>query len=178
MIKFLISTIIAAAASAIAMAAPSQTLTWDDVERGELPAALEEVLNACIREDMLDRGNGTPCLTLTGQFQPDAPHANGDWFAMSVLNSFWTAYWNRRLNSAYRAMQVTYKAGGNLQPLLDQLRDTQRRWIAWRDAKCAFDGAYEQNTSRWAKLKPGACRAHMTAVRALELELMAKVISY
>ncbi|MEL6857576.1 MAG: lysozyme inhibitor LprI family protein [Pseudomonadota bacterium] len=181
MFRLLTPFVLAYALVAIAVAAPNQTLSWEDVERGELPAALEEALNHCIQEDILDRGFGEPCLDLTGTFQPDERHAEGDWAAMRDLNRFWTTYWDKRLNKAYRAIRTIYASQAasvdTPQALLDQLRDTQLRWIAWRDAKCAFEGVYQQDTSRWAKLKPAVCQAQMTALRALELELIVSVIS-
>ena len=164
-----------------ALAAPHERLTWDNVAGGELPAVLEETLNACIAEDVRARGHGAPCLVLMADVQPNAAHPDGSWAAASDLNEFWLAYWDVRLNEAYQSMRETYQVRNDVfehaDTLINRLRETQRHWINWRDAKCAFEGAYDPRGSRWRHLDPESCRLRLTAIRALELELMDATLS-
>lgn len=164
-----------------ALAAPHERLSWDDVAGGELPAALEETLNACIAEDIRSRGYGAPCLALMDHVQPSGAHPDGSWSAVRDLNAFWFAYWDLRLNEAYLRLRATYQARNDVfeqaATLINQLRETQRHWINWRDAKCAFEGAYDPRGSRWRHLDPESCRMGLTAIRALELELMDATLS-
>ena len=70
-------------------------------------------------------------------------------------------YQDGRLNKAYRALMATLgdeeKAG---------LRGAQRRWLAERDERCAYD----PDSGQAGRLEANECSLEMTASRAAELE--------
>ncbi|WP_018148986.1 lysozyme inhibitor LprI family protein [Henriciella marina] len=82
-------------------------------------------------------------------------------------------FWDARLNGAYKDLRAVYAEQDQDEPdgmqLADDLRDTQRAWIAWRDAKCSF--AYREFRGGTIGRITGAdCMNSMTAARAMELE--------
>lgn len=72
-----------------------------------------------------------------------------------------TAAWDRRLNAAYRELRGTLD-----DPLSSELQNVQRKWIAYRDARCSF--TTETGTLRL--IIKASCITSMTKERALELE--------
>lgn len=85
------------------------------------------------------------------------------------------AVWDRRLNVAYKSLQQIYKQNDAEMSEYDgfnranELREVQRAWIVWRDAKCDF--AYgEFRGGTMGKLSASYCQTALTAERALELE--------
>ncbi|KRG71753.1 hypothetical protein ABB29_02810 [Pseudoxanthomonas dokdonensis] len=75
-----------------------------------------------------------------------------------------------RLNSAYKAL--IEKLPGEKQ---HQLRDTQRLWIKYRDAKCDFVPVYRGDQPDNSKAVAD-CLLQMTAERAQALELLLQVL--
>ena len=70
---------------------------------------------------------------------------------------------DRRLNVAYRAL-----LGSLPDKRKAQLRDLQRKWLAFRDANCAF---YDDSGGGQAsRLAANECLLRYTALRAAELE--------
>ena len=72
------------------------------------------------------------------------------------------------LNALYRKMLPRYNA-------TDQalLKDAERKWVAWRDAECAFD----TNLSMGGTMHPMVetmCQTEMTKARVKELEAQLK----
>lgn len=178
MLKIISLIAAAIAVSASGLAEVQERLTWEDIESGDLPASLEKKLNECIKDDIFARGIGRPCLNLMGEFQPSVSHSMGSWFGASDDIAFWANYWRARLNEAEQGLRTTYQTRGdeinNADALIDQLRETQQHWGAWKNAKCAFETAYDPRgpRSRWGLLEAPGCRMYLTAIRALELERM------
>lgn len=82
-------------------------------------------------------------------------------------------FWDARLNAAYKNLRAVYAEQDQDEPdgmqLADELRDTQRAWIAWRDAKCSF--AYREfRGGTMGRITGADCMNSMTAARAIELE--------
>ncbi|MCB9994666.1 MAG: DUF1311 domain-containing protein [Hyphomicrobiaceae bacterium] len=77
-----------------------------------------------------------------------------------------TLWWDQKLNDYYRVLQK------NLEPaLFEQLRDTQRKWIAWRDASCDFEYTFWQDGSI-RNIFYSSCQLQMTADRMIDLRTM------
>lgn len=70
--------------------------------------------------------------------------------------------WDRRLNTAYGALQRRIEAGQR-----DTLRDAQRSWIQYRDANCRF---YGSQSGSIRQIQAAECARAMTQERTLELE--------
>lgn len=92
------------------------------------------------------------------------------------LSEEW-AWWDARLNAAYRTLMETHEAGDAqakadglaVASVAEALRNMQRAWIAYRDAACDYERA------QWAGGTGGgpataACLMRQTGLRALELE--------
>ncbi len=74
--------------------------------------------------------------------------------------------WDELLNSWYGSV----REGLSREPRR-MLRDAQRAWIKWRDAKCAFEhGRYEGGTGGGPAM--AGCLMTTTATRALELRTL------
>ena len=73
---------------------------------------------------------------------------------------------DRRLNAAYTALQAVIEPHQK-----EPLRASQRLWISYRDANCAFYAAGDGTISR---IKAAACLHSMTDARAAELEAAAQ----
>jgi len=86
-----------------------------------------------------------------------------------------TAVWDGRLNTTYKALRQIYQQNDAEMSEYDgfnranELREVQRAWIVWRDAKCDFAyGEFRGGTI--GKLVASDCEKALTAERALELE--------
>ena len=71
---------------------------------------------------------------------------------------------DRRLNRSYKALMAS------IPERRPELRDAQRRWIAFRDANCGF--YYDAEDGSAARLVSKACVVILTADRAHELETL------
>lgn len=72
--------------------------------------------------------------------------------------------WDERLNYAYRKV-----LDGNSPQRRAGLRDVQRRWVAYRDANCAY---YAGGEGSIARIEAAVCEYVQTRDRAQELEMM------
>ena len=72
--------------------------------------------------------------------------------------------WDGRLNAAYRQIM-----NGETERQKKALRDAQRKWIAYRDANCAYYAGGEGSISR---IGAAVCEYALTRDRARELEMM------
>ena len=72
---------------------------------------------------------------------------------------------DRRLNTAYRALMGSVSGKSRT-----QLRDAQRKWIAFRDVNCNF--YYDPQGGSAVRLAANKCVVTLTAVRAHELETL------
>ena len=73
-----------------------------------------------------------------------------------------TAYWDKRMNTAYREAIKTIEPKQR-----EQLRAAQRLWVQYRDANCLYYGLGEGTIAR---IEAGECMRSMTEVRAKELD--------
>lgn len=86
------------------------------------------------------------------------------------------AWWDARLNANYQAARARAKEfdqdqmqGANAVSVATSLRDMQRAWIAFRDAKCVYE------RSQWGGGTGGGvaevwCQLYATAQQSMELE--------
>jgi uncharacterized protein YecT (DUF1311 family) len=74
---------------------------------------------------------------------------------------------DRKLNSAYKALMDSVS-----EKRRPQLRDAQRKWIAFRDANCKF--YYDPQGGSAARIASSECVVTLTADRAQELETLKK----
>ena len=72
---------------------------------------------------------------------------------------------DRKLNTAYKTLMGSVSGKSRV-----QLRDAQRRWIAFRDANCNF--YYDPQGGLAARLAAHECMVTLTADRAHELEVL------
>jgi uncharacterized protein YecT (DUF1311 family) len=74
--------------------------------------------------------------------------------------------WDRRLNTAYQALESTIDPEQR-----EPLKAAQRLWIQYRDANCRFYAAHSGSIS---SILAAECTRAMTQDRTLELEQAAK----
>jgi uncharacterized protein YecT (DUF1311 family) len=91
--------------------------------------------------------------------------AGGVTFAMQDCISEELERQDRRLNGAYEALMRSVPEKRRA-----QLRDAQRKWIAFRDANCEF--YYDPQGGSAARLASNECVVTLTADRAHELETL------
>ena len=91
--------------------------------------------------------------------------SGGATFAMQGCISEELDRQDRRLNGAYEALM-----GSVPEKRRAQLRDAQRKWIAFRDANCEF--YYDPQGGSAARLSSSECVVTLTAKRAHELETL------
>lgn len=73
------------------------------------------------------------------------------------------AYWDRLLNQTYARLREAGSDDRNL-----ALRDLQRQWLAWREARCAYEAQlYEGGT--YGNVVANHCFTQETARRAIDL---------
>lgn len=89
----------------------------------------------------------------------DASHGETPAMRDCIDNEY--RFQDRRLNEAYQA-RLERSAGEDI----TRLREAQRKWIARRDERCAFDA----ESGQAGALDAYVCRLEMTAARAGELE--------
>ena len=130
-----------------------------------------EATAACVA-----RGGGEACIGLAAQAcqaRPDGQTTMG----IAACLTREGAWWDDRLNAAYRALQDVDRTrdAENARPdmalpsAVEALRDMQRAWIGFRDASCHYAAA------RWGAgsirmVEAAACHLDLTARQALALE--------
>ncbi len=77
------------------------------------------------------------------------------------------ARWDARLNAAYRTLLASGAHGARVK---SRLRESQRRWIAFRDASCEAEGDLAASGGTLAAVLRSDCVLRRTAQRAAELE--------
>ena len=76
------------------------------------------------------------------------------------------AYWDGLLNQSYRRLRETGTDEQNA-----GLRDLQRQWLAWREARCDYEAALYEGGSL-ANVVANQCFTQETARRAIDLTAM------
>ena len=131
----------------------------------DAPSAAERKMIA----DCLDKNSGDEikamgaCIGLIGDRCPDEPGANTMTIVACQIRE--QKIWDDYLNEWY---------GESLKRLADDpgaaaaLKDAQRTWIAFRDAKCGYwEKRYEGGT--FASVAAGNCMRETTGERAIEM---------
>ena len=85
-------------------------------------------------------------------------------------------YWDDRLNDTYRSLYAEYAeqdTADDFSPIVlaPTLREVQRVWITWRDAKCSLEYDKYRGGSM-GRITGADCHLQETAERALELEYL------
>jgi uncharacterized protein YecT (DUF1311 family) len=91
--------------------------------------------------------------------------AAGMTFAMQDCISDELVQQDKRLNAAYGVLMKSPKVSEKRRA---QLRDVQRKWIAFRDANCAY--YYDPSGGQMDRLAANECILTATQARATELE--------
>jgi uncharacterized protein YecT (DUF1311 family) len=95
------------------------------------------------------------------QSEPDKG-CDGSTYEMVDCLKAKTAFWDKRMNAAYR--QKLKEAEPKQR---EQLRVAQRLWLQYRDANCLY---YDLGEGTIARIDAGECMRGMTETRARELE--------
>lgn len=141
--------------------------------RGFTPAATEQCL-ANMAENQLPNtcigSSSSVCMETT----------DGGWSTVGMSRCLEQElnYWDARLNAAYKDVRAKRKRNDEIETAApsqaDALKTMQRQWIAFRDAKCAYE------RSQWGSGTGGgpaaiSCLMYETANQALYLETDAMV---
>ena len=157
-------------AGVAALFATSATAAQETEDGLPLPRA--KIVDACVEEQLSLYQSVEPCL---GKIFEACPGSAGSTAEMRDCTALETQYWDRRLNRVYGELRSLLKEGDSAEDnpdgfvLADDLRTAQRAWIAWRDAKCAYEGKSTRGGTI-GTLLAGACVMDITARRAFELE--------
>ena len=110
----------------------------------------------------------TPCAGQAEMFGKDYAPCGNQPNTLAIVDcvSGHTQTWDRRLNAAYKTLGEASDPAQR-----DPLKATQRLWVQYRNANCAFYAAHE-GTIR--QVLAAECMRSMTQDRALELEQAAK----
>jgi uncharacterized protein YecT (DUF1311 family) len=107
-------------------------------------------------------GNAGKCIGLVKNKCDDRISAGGD-AAHATCSDDETAAWDVLLNKAWAELPE------DLGPArFAKLKDIQKQWLAYRDAKCAFLNDPE-HVSTWGLMLEADCRMGETARRTIEL---------
>lgn len=92
-----------------------------------------------------------------------------------------TAAWDMLLNREYQAAQGAARRADSDEPdarwavRTQRLKEAQRAWIAYRDAKCASEGAV-WGTGTMRSTSVASCLMEMTARRTIELRIFRQML--
>lgn len=122
-------------------------------------------------------GKGLDCVGLSAEKCMEDTEGGYSTYGMGGCMSLEAEFWDARLNSAYKSQMAQAKEfdamaaedGFTTLSQADTLRDMQRAWIMFRDARCSYE------YSLWGGGTGGgpasiACFTQMTAEQALYLE--------
>lgn len=134
------------------------------------PSTGEVQMQQCLDKAGKTSANASSCV---GTIIDTCPGIEGSTNDMVECIELELTFWDARLNAAYKDVRAVYAEQDQEEPdgiqLADELRDTQRAWIAWRDAKCSF--AYREfRGGTMGRITGADCMNSMTAARAIELE--------
>ena len=135
--------------------AASETRAEESYEQGvaKEAVAFQQAMSAC------QAGKGKACSDAF--FNACGVRRNWSTVAMVLCQDAMHRYWDTRLNAAYK--DVIGRATGAMKK---DLRDAQRKWVAYRDARCGIYRHFEG--SMWRPVAVG-CHADMTRRRVADL---------
>jgi uncharacterized protein YecT (DUF1311 family) len=129
-------------------------------DSGEAPlTGLVVVLEGCAVDARRDRAKEFACIGLHAVRCLARP-GNDTTMAMARCWQDEAAAWDILLNRWWRERPQG--------PRGEALRDVQRSWIAWRDARCGYFDTFRQGGTM-ARIEAAQCMAEETALRAMEL---------
>ncbi len=142
------------------------------------PRADTSLIEACLENVSIAAEDGAPfppsnCIGLAAKAcmeQPDGSSTAG----MVSCSTQELEYWDKVLNTAYQELVIQSKAvdanAAEGQPKqADRLRDMQRKWIAFRDASCAWEIGQFPGGSIQGPVS-AQCDLRLTAAQALRLQ--------
>ena len=132
--------------------------------------ALAECLERTAGEGDLKRMSA--CIGLIGDKCADAPGATT--ISIVECHSREQSIWDEWLNAWYEEAQGRLKDNAGASAAL---KEAQRAWIAYRDAKCGFwSKLYEGGT--FASVAAGDCMRVTTGMRAIEMRAIADELDH
>jgi len=155
-------SLLRAAAFCAVMSLASAAPSFADplLTKKEIANAAAEI-EACIaKENGASGGRAANCIGAVRGSCDDAISAGGD-AAHATCADNETAAWDVILNRAWSTMP---QALGKER--FAALRNVQKLWLSYRDAKCAF---LDEEQGAWGLMLEAACRLDETARRTLEL---------
>ncbi len=165
--------------------APSVQLTWEEIDSQTPTFPFEDEVNACIKKDRYDNhGIGKPCMMDFYKYCPDAWSDPDNYrpgtFRAASCSGYFTAFWLKRLDTAYANILAYYVETDPQNPKSDPrapvFEDLQQKWTDWRDANCAFKVIEGPYYSHWVNMEESDCVYDLTALRALELEDLQRLL--
>jgi uncharacterized protein YecT (DUF1311 family) len=105
---------------------------------------------------------GAAALAVAAEPGEPAESCDGSTPEMVACANKKTAYWEQRLNAAYKKALALAQAEQR-----EQLRVAQRLWLQYRHANCLY---YDMGEGTIARIEAADCMLTMTEARARELE--------
>ena len=144
----------------------------------ENPVFSMQATDACIA-DSRHGGNVEACIGESANLCMDRTDGGQSTAGMVACMGAELEVWDKRLNAAYAELMAREKAedkemadlGSAAPKQTPALRDMQRKWIAYRDARCEFIGAQWGGGSGTGPAVQG-CHMVMTGKQALFLQQM------
>lgn len=131
------------------------------------------VFSPLATETCLMQIGGAQCIGLSANLCMEATEGGSSTYGMGGCLSREADYWDVRLNAAYQVQMQTARDNdaefGLVQSQAEALRDMQRAWIAYRDARCAYEYSLWQGGTGGGPASV-ACFMQLTGEQALYLE--------
>ncbi|HZS39058.1 MAG TPA: lysozyme inhibitor LprI family protein [Polyangia bacterium] len=126
------------------------------------PAAESAAVKSCLAElEKTRKGTYQDCVGKAVALCLDGPET----MAVFDCQIHETAIWDELLNARYRELSRLLP-----KPVFDELREVQRAWVKYRDAKCTFNQSLPDVGETGRDKMEHGCRLDETARRANELE--------
>jgi uncharacterized protein YecT (DUF1311 family) len=129
-------------------------------DRPELRPEDRDALEACLQSSLDDGARQEICIVAVQG--PCTDEGGGSTYEMLECIGREHAFWDKLLNQSYKRLQ-SYAEGGDT-----ELKDLQRRWIGWREARCAYE-AKSAEGGTLANVIASQCFMEETARRAIDL---------
>ena len=158
-----------------ATAEPEGPLTWDIIQSGAEYYPFEDELNACIAEDILNRGMGEACIGIPNEHCPESipPTDPPGTFAARECLYYFKTYWSNRMDKAYTALLAAYRASdvdlSEEDKRAPKLKAYQDLWAKWRDTNCDFVYVWQDHYP-WIHVEWSRCEYVALAERTVKLE--------
>lgn len=131
------------------------------------------VFSPVATETCLMQIGGDQCIGLSANLCMEVSEGGISTYGMGGCLSMEADYWDARLNAAYQTrLQYAKENDADLnlvQSQAEALRDMQRAWIAYRDARCGYEYSLWQGGTGGGPASV-ACFMQLTGEQALYLE--------